>query len=85
MNPYFKKDKEAKSGFDACVAFTENSNNIPIGRYEAMPVLVNLNEKQPKLGSTHLCNLTYVPELGIFIAALKEELTQKQVAGRMPW
>ena len=85
MNPYFKKDKDAKTGFDAYVAFTEISNNIPFGRYDAMPVLVNLNEKQPKHGSTHLCYLTYVPELEIFAATLKEEVTQKQVVGRMPW
>ena len=85
MNPYFRKDKEAKSGFDAYVAFMESSNNIPIGRYDAMPVLVNLNEKQPKQGSIYLCYLTYVPDLEIFTATLKEEVTQKQVAGRMPW
>lgn len=85
MNPYFKKDKEAKSGFEAYVAFTEISNNIPFGRYDAMPVLVNLTEKQPKHGSTYLCYLTYIPELEIFSAQLIEELSQNQVAGRMPW
>ena len=85
MRPYFKKDKEAKTGFDAYVAFTESSNNISIGRYDAMPVIVNLAEEQPKHGATHLCYLTYVPELGIFKAQLKEELTLNQVAGRMPW
>ena len=85
MKPYFKKDKEAKSGFDAYVAFTEVSNNMPVGRYDAMPVMVNLTEEQPRHGSTYLCQLTYIPELGVFRAELKEEVTQAQVAGRMPW
>ena len=85
MNPYFPKDKEKKVGFEAHVAFTENSNNIPIGRYDAMPVIVNLTEKQPEIGSTYLCQLIYVPELGAFSAMLKEEVSQKQVAWRMPW
>ncbi len=85
MNPYFKKDKEKKSDFDAYVAFTEMSNNIPFGRYDALPVIVNLTEKQPKLGSTYLCKLTYIPDLEIFSAVIKEELSQKQVAWRMPW
>ncbi len=85
MNPYFKTDKEAIFGFDAYVAFTENSNNMPMGRYDAMPVLVKLNEKQPKQGSSYLCSLTYIQELGIFAADLKEEVTSKQIAWRMPW
>ncbi len=85
MNPYFKKDKEKKTDFDAYVAFTEVSNDIPMGRYDALPVLVKLTEEQPKRGSTYLCSLSYVPELGFFSATLKEELSQKQVAWRMPW
>jgi len=85
MKPYFKKDFNEKKDFEGYVTFSEGSSEVPIGRYEGLPVLAAQSDAGTEFGATYLCTLTYLPEIEIFKAVPKERVSQKRLAKIMPW